>query len=1094
MPLYLSCSNRVEALHAQLAVLLQQPLRSPFTAEIVLVPGMAMQRWVNLHLGMRLGLAANIDYSLPAAWIWKLAALCGTQETAGVDDPLSRERAAWKIFGLLPTLLQQQEFAELQHYLLDDESGVKRWALSQRLADVFDRYQYYRPDWIRAWSARRSNAALEKANLPAWQGILWRAMSADCVTGHRVALIDRLLEALNSAANPLLQYLPERLSCFALSSLPPLFVQVLQALSRHVDVFLFQHSPTDQYWADLRSKKTQARARLERLDDEAYDESGNDLLASWGRQGQAFQDVLLDAEGPETVHWEHYTEPASDRLLHRLQGDILALQESSSVVTLDESIQIAVCHSPMRECQVLHDRILAALEADPSLQPEDILVMIPEISRYAPYIEAVFKYDEQAGRPFLPWNLSDISIAEEHPLVQIFLRLLSLPSSRFSFSELASYLEVPRIAQQFDLEGQLQEEVLSLLEASGVRWGLDGAHKASLNLPQTQQNTWAAGIDRLLAGYAMMDVELWNDIAPFEGVSGGSAQALGRFCRLLEQLRYWHHSLQQARSATQWQEALNEMLVVMFGELRDEEDKLQQIRDALNDLGELAQEQVLSIELLREWLQDSLGSRTEHHRFFSGGVSICGMRPLRSLPFRMICIVGMNDAAFPRREQSLSFDGMAAQWRPGDPRKADEDRYLLLETLLCARERLYFSYTGRSLRDNAELQPSVLLRELLDFIDLHYPSSAADGVSLSQSLTHDYPMQPFSGRQFALAGEGADSRSYDAWWCSVAQTLLDTPTRQAHGRTWPGVALPTVSAPLAQLELRQLVRFLQDPIKSFFNSRLRLLLREEQQSEDEEIFSLDGLQRWQVQQTLIARALHGEAGAPENVQALLQAQGMLPHGAMAQASYNDVQQQIAPLLQRLQPYASCKPKAIPIALVCAKPHPELDDKTLVLSGQISAYYPGIGLLHYSASSLKPKHIIGIWLEHLALCASGVLQEGETSVLICKDAGRQFAPVEGAEALTHLNDYIALYHEGLTRPLPLFPNASAELALATTDKQRKAALTKWEGGEYYPGTPDSENVYVALAHRACDGHPLDDEAHLQLAQRVYGAPYRLGETL
>lgn len=171
---------------------------------------------------------------------------------------------------------------------------------------------------------------------------------------------------------------------------------------------------------------------------------------------------------------------------------------------------------------------------------------------------------------------------------------------------------------------------------------------------------------------------------------------------------------------SQWQDALNAMIDALFGVVRDEDDKLQQIRDALDTLTEQAEEQVLSIELLGLCLEQSLGTRTQHNRYFSGGVSICGMRPMRSLPFKMICVLGMNDAAFPRREQAQSFDGMAAQWRPGDPRKADEDRYLLLETLLCARERLYLSYTGKSLKDNSEQQPSVLLREFLDFVDLHY--------------------------------------------------------------------------------------------------------------------------------------------------------------------------------------------------------------------------------------------------------------------------------------------------------------------------------------------------------------------------------------
>ena len=1101
--MFLICSNRVEALHAQLAELLHgSPLRDPFQAEVILVPGNAMQRWVNLQLGMAHGVAANIDYPLPAAWIWSLASAVDAVSPQNGEDPLSRDTAAWRLFELLPELLVEPEFAELQRYLRDDEQGVKRWQLAQRLADVYDRYQYYRPDWIRAWSEGRSTDLMRSAELAPWQGPLWRALIRDCPNTHRVALIDKLLMALHSQPERarLLELLPERISCFALSSLPPLFVQVLQALAAHLDIYLFQHSPTDQYWADLRSRKALAHTRLTNPEQADYYETGNELLASWGRQGQAFQDLLLNEESLQALHWEQYAEPGSSVLLHRVQSDILALNDESETVAGDHSIEISVCHSAMRECQVLHDRILAALESDPSLKPEDILVMIPEISRYAPYIEAVFRFDEDSGRPFLPWNLSDITIADEHPLIRVFLRLLSLPSSRFTFSELASYLEVPQIAAHFSLEGRIQEEVLAMLRESEVRWGLDAAQKKSLALPETEQNTWAHGIDRLLAGYAMGDSPYWAGVAPLEGASGGNASALGRFCGFLELLKYWHLHLRQARPMSQWQDALNAMIDALFGAVRDEDDKLQQIRDALDGLSEQAAEQTLSIELLSLCLEQSLGTRTAHNRFFSGGVSICGMRPMRSLPFKMICVVGMNDAAFPRREQSQSFDGMAAQWRPGDPRKADEDRYLLLETLLCARERLYFSYTGKSLKDNSEQQPSVLLREFLDFLDLHYRlpkgESAQEGEvvpPMSEYLTTEYPMQPFSARQFG-AGLRADRHSYDAWWCAIAQSLenrVHAPLAEA-SLAWPTQSLAPTEAAFDQLELQRLIRFLQHPSKAFFNTRLGIYLVEEERSEDEENFTLNGLQSWQMQADYLARLLAGGGRDAEELLTLYQAQGALPHGAMATRAYRQVEEGAASLLERLADYQGVACTPLSIALSCAVPDAAQGASEVILSGQVTSFRTGLGLLHYSPSKLKPKHQLALWIEHLALCAAGNLAAGQHSVLIAKDAERIFQVLEPAAAMALLNEYVALYREGLSRPLPLFPSASFELALASDEAALNRARKLWTGSEWGLSTPDSRDPYIALARRGCSEDPIALEEHIQLSQAVYGQLRQMGE--
>lgn len=1092
MSLFLSCSNRVEALHLQLAQLLEhEPLADPFQEEVIIVPSVAMQRWINQQLALQHGIAANIHYPLPAAWIWSLAARTNPDVLSNGEDPLSRDSAAWRIFALLPTLLEQQEFQELQRYLHRDETGVKRWQLAQRLADIYDRYQYYRPDWIRDWSAGRRNAQAQKAAVPDWQVVLWQALIQQCPDGHRVALIDNLMLALNNASvrEALLASIPERVNCFALSALPPLFVQVLHALAQYVDIFLFLHSPTDQYWADLRSQKDQARMRLDKPAEAIYYDTGNELLASWGRQGQAFQDLLLNDDSIESTHWEAYLQAGEDSLLHRLQDDILTLSNEIAPVQLDDSIEISICHSPMRECQVLHDRILSAIDADPTLKPEDILVMVPEISRYAPYVEAVFRQDEHSQRPFIPWNLSDINVADEHPLVRVFLQLLSLSSSRFSFSELASYLEVPQIAANFSLEGGVQEELLNMLRESEVRWGIDAAHKATLDLPTTAQNTWEHGIDRLLAGYAMIDIDLWQGIAPMAGVGGGSAAALGRFCSLLETLKQWHLSLKQSRSALQWQEMLNAMLDTLFGASHDDDDRVQQIRDAIDDLASQAGEEMLSIDLLQLCLEESLGTRTQHNRFFSGGVSICGMRPMRSLPFRMICVLGLNDAAFPRTDQSQSFDAMSRHWQAGDPRKGDEDRYLLLETLLCAREKLYVSYTGRSLKDNSELQASVLLREFFDFLNAHYLLQEDENIPIAKMLSHEYPMQAFSWRQFLSSHETSHRQSYDPWWHRVADTLHNATGQVQRLETWPATSIALPDEPLEQIELSRLVRFLQHPVKGFFNTRFGIYLGEDQASEDDENFSLGGLQTWQMHKSLIAAFLQDNVQESDELLSLYRAQGVLPHGAMAENSYSTMRSQASDLLERLEAYEGLSTQSIALQIDCEIPATQ---HVVTITGQLPRFYPGHGLLHYTPSSIKPKYILALWLEHLALCAVHPQAASLKSVLICKDDEIEFASVSAEDARFVLADYLNLYLDGLTRPLPLFPLASYELGLGDDEGAIKKARGKWKSSEYSYAA-DEEDPYIELVYRHCTKDPIEEQDHIDLAQRVYGPVRRAQET-
>ncbi|MDT8427311.1 MAG: exodeoxyribonuclease V subunit gamma [Pseudomonadales bacterium] len=1099
MALYIISSNRVESLQAHMAeLLLTAPLPDAFQSEQVVVPGMAMARWLNLELVKSLGIASNINYALPAAWIWQLAAdvfAVDEGQQAGaeqIEDPLGRELAAWKIFSLLPDLLQDPEFVSLRAYLKDDEStGIKRWQLAVRIADVFDRYQFYRPDWIRAWSIIPSTRQTGNADeQQAWQRILWQSLIKDLSKPDRVSMIDQLLARMHNNKPP--EALPARLCCFALSTLPPLYVQVLQALAGHSDVYLFQHSPTDQYWADIKSKKQLSRLRLQNADSADYYDSGNELLASWGRQGQAFQDLLISAESVDSAQWEDYQEPGTASLLNRLQQGIFKLQngEIRESVAVDASIKVAVCHSAMRECQVLHDELLHTLQNDAELQPEDILVMIPQISDYAPYIEAVFSYDENGSRPFLPWNLSDTTVAEEHPLVDIFFQLLALPESRFGYSEVMNYLTVPEIMEKFGLDRNGCDAVAVLLQETRVHWGLDGEHKVELTLPAVDQNTWRQAEDRLLASYAM-DSEFadtadftWQELALLPVFEGALGEAAGCFFNLLSKLKRWRELLQGEKSGRTWQLLINTLLDDFFMETGEDDSKLQQIRDVVDRSSQQMGELSISRELLITCLRSSLGSQPGHSRFFSGGITFCGMRPMRSLPFKLICILGLQDMAFPRREQAIEFDLMANYWRPGDPRKGDEDRYLFLETLLCARQRIYFSYCGRSLKDNTPCQPSILLRELLDFIDAAYlPLNGGDGL-MSEALTQVHSMQPFNPRNYQ---GGSDTNSYDDYWCQVARVLQRAePVQAGYLDNLPLLPDSVDSEERGKnIELGSLQRFLKDPIAGFFNDSLGIYLSQTEQNADEEPFDLDNLQLWSIKQRMLSDLMMGKETALKS----LRAEAGLPHGFQGDRVFHAAREAVDKLRDRLVEYQQCT--QTPLAIELEMKH------GYVLSAQ-SRLYSGRGLLHASPSKFKGKAVLAIWLEHLVLCAAEKLPAEECSLLIATDRVFRFPVLPSTDAMTILEDYLALYRLAWQRPLCFFPASSFSWMwhyhLSTDEeKANKEALKVWKGNEYYGPAGEEAEPYVQLALRGQKGNPLHREEFRELAKRFFARALANGES-
>ena len=1073
MALSIVSSNRVEILQESLCHLLRvQMLNNPFDPDVIIVPTFAMARWLNLKIAQQQGIAANIKYPLPSAWIWQLAT--SILEDTPKIDPLSRDAMSWIIFQSLPELVNNTEFEFIAHYLQQDTSGVKRWQLSTRIADVFDRYQHYRPEMIRLWSNGSENH---------WQASLWRVLIKNHTNHYRSLVLDQLLLALRGNGDK--ARLPERVSLFAVSSLPPRFIDLIHALAQHTTVTLYLHSPTDQYWADLKNQKSQLQMRLLQPQKAQYFEAGNELLTSWGRQGQTMQDLLLDNNGLITNEADVYESPDCSTLLQSVQQSIFDLDETPVTMPTDDSLSVHICHSPMRECQVLHDELLRLLQKDTALKLEDILVMVPDISLYAPYIEAVFQISDNKTQPNLAWNISDITLADEHPLILTFLQLLKLPQSRFSLSEVLSLLDIDEVKNRFDLDEQALHSIRRLLDDAQIRWAIDAQHKQKLGLPPTIENTWQQAKQRLFAGYAMTGDVYWHGIAALSQVQGERALHIGKFWNFFEHLQQWRKRLTQPQSSHDWQTSLLSLLDDFFLELSGGDGQLQHIRDVISELGTNS-EMDMSPELVSFWMEQQLASQEKPGRLFSGGITFCGMRPMRCLPFEVICLLGMNDGDFPRRDSQVDFDLMNNSWKPGDPLKGDEDRYLMLETLLCTRKALYLSYCGRSLKDNGECMPSVLVHELLDFVDLRFKldpvAKNQAGISMSQQITTIHPMQAFSESNFQLP-----LQSYNQYWCDIANQL--TQSKPAKLRlNWSQQPLVPVSedVPLSNLDLLQLCRFLRHPVEYFFRQRLKIYLYSEDLAIDEEVFDLAGLEKWHLKQRLANDYLNQVETNTHH----LSAEGLLPHGPAAHscvAAISDAQEN---LLLQLRPFygEKAEPKNISLSF----------DANILLNGSVENYYSKLGLMEFTSSKLQGKHFLSLWVKHLAMCATKQFNKGETSCLICSDQTLIFLQIETQQAHRQLADYVRLFQQGLQLPLPIFPAASYAFAHSfckkgDAEKATSAAHKVWQSNSWGGySTGDVDDAYIQLALRNNLQDPLATDPFREHAQTLYELALSNGE--
>ncbi|WP_068828964.1 exodeoxyribonuclease V subunit gamma, partial [Pseudomonas sp. BMS12] len=578
----------LETLGQLACALLAQPQADVLAPARVVVPSQGIGRWLTLQLAREQGIAMHLDVQLPSSFVWGLA-----REVLGAlpeQSAFNPQAMTWRLYDWLcePANLARAE--RLERYL-DGGDERRRLALAAKIADVFDQYLLYRDDWLAAWERGQ---ACDLGAEEAWQALLWRELTKDGHP-HRARLLDELLARLHGAEP--IAGLPERLLVFGISSLPPHHLRVLEGLARHTSVVIFALNPCREAWGEIRDVRELA-SQPESSPEEWYLDVGHPLLASLGKQGRDFFDSLFGQIAEEHGIYPQDSELADDSLLHALQQDILRLRTRAPDERLalredDRSLELHIAHSPLREVEILHDQLLARFAADPGLSPDQVVVLTPDIERYAPFIEAVFARRE--GAPYVPYSLADRSLRAETPLIEAFLGLLSLPESRFAAEEVLAWLEQPAIARRAGIENEDLPLLRDWLQQAGVRWGRDGAHRAALELPADDAFTWRQGLDRLLLGFAAPPQlagegnPLLGDNLPLDALEGARGQLLGRLCAFVGQLASLAERLQQPRPLAEWALDLQELIDRLFDE-REAGDTLLLLSQACSALGRQAED------------------------------------------------------------------------------------------------------------------------------------------------------------------------------------------------------------------------------------------------------------------------------------------------------------------------------------------------------------------------------------------------------------------------------------------------------------------------------------------------------------------------
>jgi exodeoxyribonuclease V gamma subunit len=1008
-------SNRIDVLARALGDVVAADPLSPLATECVVVGGRRVAGWLSMRLAERFGVWSGAQFPFPRRFVAQVMRWLEPERAAGLalDE---RDALQWLVLPQLDAHIGDPGFADLKRYCKDDPTGLARFGLAARIAGLFDRYLVHRPEMVLGWER---GAAQDD-----WQATLWRDIAKVRGGDHFAALLEACVLRLRRGGQlPRGRAaLPSRVAFFGIASLPPSYLQLVGALADAIDVHMFVPSPSMGWWAEIRRHRRRAAPE----DLSIVGDDGHPLLASLGSLGGDFQRLLETecayVEPPD----ELYREPTADTMLGALQADILHLRTADTARPIaddDESIAVFSCHSRLREVEVLHDRVLALLAADPTLEPRDIAVYLTDVDGYAPLVEAVFERDRD-DPTFVPFSIADRSPRASNPTLEAWLRILALVGGRMTASEILDLLALEPVAARFGFAAEDLDRIGRWVDEAGVRWGIDAAHRAEHGQPAIDENTWRFGLRRLLLGHALPgDQTSFAGVLPFDGIEGSTSALLGRLVAACETLFGLAKRLAQPRSVAAWHIDLEQAIGAVLTGRTGAHWELADMREALARVARAAAQAGFDGEVPLQVVRDAVLACLDDAAVARGstniGIGFAGLQPMRAVPSRVVVVLGLADGSFPRADHGVDFDHMRHTPRPGDRSARDDDRYAFLEVLVAASERLLLGFVGQSSQDDRDLPPSVALAELLDVLGTAFFVPGTEGLApteraaaLRRRIVARQPMQPFSPRNF---GADADPRlfSYAAPYLEGARALAGG-IRRARAALFTD-ALPPLD-PTRPIDLDRLVALLKRPQSELLKRRLDVDLKDwSRERTDREPMELETLDEWKLGGRLLELRL---AGTPvDRCRELLRQSGALPLGALGEATFAALGKHVDPLVRA----------SLDLAGGAALPPCDVDlqlDGLRIVGHLRHRRERGLAMIHFG--KLSARHVLELWALHLVAHAVTPDTAGDSVVIARTDADEvpgvvRFAPID--DPLPVLQRLASLYALAMREPVLLFPPAS-----------------------------------------------------------------------
>ena len=1000
MSINLNVSNSLQPMSHLLANELKATAQDPFVKQWIVTQTEGMNSWLKQTIAKQNGIAANINFCKPNDIISEIY----RKSIRSGKSIVNTEDIRWCIYGLLnhPDFLDK--YSSISNYYLDND--IKRIALSDELADLFDQYQIYRHDIIEEWNDKIINGEAPET----WQMWLWMNVKIKLGEAYedRVQLANTLLASLT---DPEVQASVKRtipsLHLFGLAVITPYYLRIFHALAQFIDIHLYLVNPCPEHiWMDYSSEQ-QITKLLKKRNKQRKEVDhllvGNDLLLNWGTIIKESFKLLMDKDDFINVYNADFAQPIENpkTLLKKIQHDIYNNANKEQRLVLagteikDGSITINGAYTPVREVEILHNYLVELVDKKKeTLSPKDIVVLVSDIELYAPFIHSVFSNSKYEFK----YNIADESYAAGNNLFTAIQEILTLDAQSFKVESVLKLLESPYIRNRFKIKDE--EALRTAARQAGIIFSMEGR-----TADDTRYVSWDYGLKKIMYGICMSgEPEIYDGqdtFIPLDTAEGSEAIERVRLLYFVKMLKHKLADRNQTRTISEWAEylqALVEDMIFQAGE-KDDEDytKLVQFTEHMALLEKDANVEI-SFEIFRHSFLQRLELEKKAGSFAKGGITFCSLVPMRSIPFKVVAMLGMDFDKFPRKETALSFSILNENPKPGDRNVKNNDKHLFLETLMSAQSYLYISYIGANPKDGSKLPASSLVDELIDYVARGIQSDEnglnKDTDALRKEWVTLHPLHSFSSNYQKNNG---------------LVSYLD----ESYYKTKIEIATKPIDPKLFEIDIvdiNEIARFLQNPARQYLQKQFNVYYHDDEVLlKDHELFELDHLTKWSFQDNVMAM----DDAEIDAYYESIKKSGKLPLSKMGKAMMDDIVEDIEDLRLRLKEATNGLPKS-PIEIKF-----NLDDT--LITGKVDFIY-GNRFITVCNSSDQLKYLLKAFVVYLGIIANGdtdiefvfIPKKLKTNSIL--EAGK----IKQDEAIAILKQYLGYYKQGHHSYFNFFP--------------------------------------------------------------------------